>query len=179
MKKKHIYIGIFFLFLAFAFILFTEHTFTKKKADSVFVDMIPLEDTVWHVDYINCYGAPSAPDDGSIGLWADGWFIAHSNMPNGDIIASLPEKIEVDGKIYHYESHWIADDYLDRAEVIRVRANGGLAFQTCITEDLNLMVHYEPDGEPYGYEWSRWPYTVNDGSYIGYYPLIYFTEIFH
>lgn len=143
------------------------------KPDSIFVDMIPVEDfepvDLWHVEYVSCRGEPSAPADGSIGEWADGWFVAHSNTPNGNMIASFPAKVEVDGRIYHLAEKWIAQDLITTEEVARIRAKDGIVFQTCINEDLNWMVKYEPDRAGYGYQFARFPYTVNDDESIGFY----------
>lgn len=128
--------------------------------------MTPVEDLEefaegpWHVDYVPCWGSNSAPVDGSVGLWADGWFIAHSHMPNGDMIASQPAYVEVDGQIYALKDSWVSDDYVTTDEVARARANNGIVFQTCITDTTNRLVHYEPvDGPGYPYDFYSYPYT--------------------
>lgn len=131
------------------------------------------DDGIWHISYVNSRGTADAPFDGSIGLWADGWFIAHNNMPNGDKIATMPQRVEVDGKTYHLSDSWIGNDSITPEELARIRANNGITFQTCQTDSTNYMVHYDPDGEGYNYQFAHFPYTVNDDSTIGYYPEDY------
>lgn len=135
----------------------------------------PVDDGIWHIQYVSARDALSAPEDGSIGLWADGWFIAHSHMPNGDKIATFPPRVEVDGKIYRLADKWVAGDILTADEVARVRCHDGIVFQTCITDTTNWMVLYEPEGAGYGYQFAHYPYTVNDTKAFGYYPEDYAT----
>lgn len=126
------------------------------------------ENQIWPVHYVSSWGASSAPADGSVGLWADGWFIAHSNMVNGDMIASQPAYVEVDGQIYALRNSWVSDDYITTDEVARARANNGIVFQTCITDTTNRLVHYEPvDGPGYPYQFDQFPYTVSDHAILG------------
>ncbi|MBF0578240.1 hypothetical protein IM774_00220 [Erysipelotrichaceae bacterium RD49] len=125
-------------------------------------------DGIWHVSYIPYWGAAAAPDDGSIGLWADGWFIAHSGMLNGDTIASIPSYVEVDGQVYAMTDTWISDDSVSTEEIARARANNGIVFQTCITDTTNRLVHYEPvDGPGYPYQFTNYPYTQSDVQIMG------------
>lgn len=133
----------------------------------------PADDGIWHIHYIPTRGALSAPADGEIGLWADGWFIAHSGLENGDRIATFPPRVEVDGRTYHLSDTWVSEDAITPQEVARIRANDGIAFQTCIDDATNWMAHYEPDGAGYGYQFTNYPYTVNDDASIGYYPQDY------
>ncbi len=126
------------------------------------------DNQIWHVHYVSSWGAGSAPVDGSVGLWADGWFIAHSHMPNGDMIASQPAYVEVDGQIYALKDSWVSDDYVTTDEVARARANNGIVFQTCITDTTNRLVHYEPvDGPGYPYQFDQFPYTFSDHAILG------------
>lgn len=136
---------------------------------SVADQMTAAQDNVWHITYIPAWGAGSAPEDGSIGIWADGWFIAHSGMANGDKIASLPQYVEVDGQVYTMTDTWVSDDNVSTDEIARARANNGIVFQTCITDTTNRMVHYEPvNGTGYAYNFSSYPYTAHDGEIFGY-----------
>lgn len=141
--------------------------FDDDLAVSVQDSGIP-ENQIWPVHYVSSWGASSAPADGSVGLWADGWFIAHSNMANGDMIASQPAYVEVDGQIYALRDSWVSDDFIITDEVARARANNGIVFQTCITETTNRLVHYEPvDGPGYPYQFDQFPYTVSDHAILG------------
>ena len=127
------------------------------------------QDNVWHINYVPAWGADAAPDDGSIGIWADGWFIAHSGMVNGDKTASLPQYVEVDGQVYTMTDTWVSGDTVSTDEIARARANNGIVFQTCITDTTNRMVHYDPiSGPGYAYNFSSYPYTVHDGEVFGY-----------
>ncbi len=129
----------------------------------------PKDDGIWHISYVPAWGAASAPEDGSIGIWADGWFIAHSHMPNGDKIASLPQYVEVDGQVYEMRDTWISTDHVDTDAIARARANNGIVFQTCITDETNRMVHYEPvNGAGYAYEFTSFPYTTTDAVLFGF-----------
>ncbi|MBF0580573.1 hypothetical protein IM774_12565 [Erysipelotrichaceae bacterium RD49] len=125
-------------------------------------------DGIWHITYVPAWGAGSAPADGSIGIWADGWFIAHSGMINGDTIASLPQYVEVDGQVYTMTDTWVSGDSVDTNEIARARANNGIVFQTCITETTNRLVHYEPvNGAGYAYNFTSFPYTAQDAVIFG------------
>lgn len=127
------------------------------------------QDNVWHITYVPAWGAGSAPADGSIGIWADGWFIAHSGMINGDTIATLPQYVEVDGQVYQMTDTWVANDSVSTEEIARARANNGIVFQTCITDTTNRMVHYEPvNGSGYAYNFTSFPYTANDAVVFGF-----------
>lgn len=128
-----------------------------------------VDDGIWHITYVNSYMSSSAPADGSIGLWADGWFIVHNYTPNGEMLQSEPEMIELDGRIYRLSDTWVSGDGLSQEEVARIRANNGVTFQTCLSDSTNLMVHYNPVGDGYPYQFESYPYTVNDGEGIGYY----------
>ena len=128
-----------------------------------------VDDGIWHVSYLPAWNAAAAPADGSIGIWADGWFIAHSHMPNGDKIASLPQYVEVDGQVYELRDTWISTDHVDTDTIARARANNGIVFQTCITDDTNRMVHYEPiQGPGYAYDFTSFPYTTTDAVLFGF-----------
>ncbi|MBF0580501.1 hypothetical protein IM774_12160 [Erysipelotrichaceae bacterium RD49] len=125
-------------------------------------------DGIWHITYVPAWGAGSAPVDGSIGIWADGWFIAHSGMINGDTIASLPQYVEVDGQVYTMTDTWVSSDSVDANEIARARANNGIVFQTCITETTNRLVHYEPvNGAGYAYQFTNFPFTTQDAAVFG------------
>lgn len=130
-------------------------------------------DNIWHVSYVYCQGASAAPADGSVGLWAEGWFIAHNYTANGQMISSMPEYVEVDGQVYQYAYSWQAGDMITEDEVAQIRSGGGITFQTCITSDLNLMVHYNPVGAAYPYTFTYYPYCSTDTAAIGYYPEDY------
>lgn len=126
-------------------------------------------DGIWHISYVPAWGAASAPADGSIGIWADGWFIAHSGMINGDTIASLPQYVEVDGQVYTLTDTWVSGDSADTNAIARARANHGIVFQTCITETTNRMVHYEPvNSAGYDYHFTVYPYTTQDAVVFGF-----------
>lgn len=142
---------------------------TTQPAPASPTYMSPIgSDGIWHVSYIPYWGASAAPDDGSIGLWADGWFIAHSGMLNGDTIASIPPYVEVDGQVYKMTDTWISDDSVTTEEIARARANNGIVFQTCITQTTNRLVHYEPvDGPGYPYQFTNFPYTQSDAQILG------------
>lgn len=129
-----------------------------------------LEDSIWHISYIPWFGAAEAPENGEIGLWADGWFIAHRHTPNGAKIASFINQVEVDGQIYVLDDTWISTDLITSEEVARIRARGGITFQTCIDESTNQMVHYAPISLEYPYIFVQYPYTIHDTSAIGYWP---------
>lgn len=143
--------------IAQAFDPFDEIEFTPVE------DLEEFAEGPWHVDYVPCWGSNSAPADGSIGIWADGWFIAHSGTINGKIIASAPSYIEVDSQVYVLADLWITGDSISAEEVARARANNGIVFQTCITDSENYLVHYEPvDGPGYPYDFDNFPYTKWD-----------------
>ncbi len=127
---------------------------------------------VWSISYIPWRDALNAPEDGSIGLWADGWFIVHRTTPNGQKIASFVSQIEVDGQLYVLDDTWVTSDEITLDEIKRIRANQGITFQTCIDETTNQMVHYRPapGQEGYPYTFSHYPYTTNDTLAIGYTP---------
>ncbi|MBF0579548.1 hypothetical protein IM774_07120 [Erysipelotrichaceae bacterium RD49] len=126
-------------------------------------------DGIWHISYVPAWGAASAPEDGSIGIWADGWFIAHSGMVNGDTIAALPQYVEVDGQVYTLTDTWVSGDSADTSAIARARANHGIVFQTCITETTNRMVHYEPvNSAGYDYHFTVYPYTTQDAVVFGF-----------
>ncbi|MDE5758691.1 MAG: hypothetical protein K2H85_08785, partial [Allobaculum sp.] len=134
---------------------------------------VAIEEEIWSISYIPWQGADSAPLDGSIGLWADGWFIAHRHTPNGQKIASFVPKIEVDGQLYIMDDTWISSDEITLEEIVRIRANHGLTLQTCIDDVTNYMVHYRPAPgfSGYSYCFSQYPYTVHDTLALGYDPL--------
>ncbi len=142
-----------------------------QKENSILDDpSIPEE--IWSISYIPWQGQTSAPLDGRIGLWADGWFIAHRNTPNGQKIASLVAQIEVDGQFYSFDETWIASDEITPDEIARIRAHNGLTFQTCIDDKTNQMVHYRPalGFSGYSYQFIQYPYTIHDTVAIGYLP---------
>lgn len=165
----------------------TQESLEPHKEDLVNVEAksVPLEkpcdplveslegEEIWSISYIPCQGADSAPLDGSIGLWADGWFIAHRHTPNGQKIASFVPKIEMDGQLYIMDDTWISSDEITLDEIARIRANNGITFQTCIDEATNYMVHYRPAPgfSGYSYCFSQYPYTVHDTLAVGYDPL--------
>ncbi len=132
-------------------------------------DAQPVDNGIWSISYCYSFGAADAPADGSIGLWAEGWFIVHDYMPNGQKITSLPAMVEVDGQIYRYSTHWYSGMYITTEEVARVRANGGITFQTCSVNNTNLMVHYDPVGGAYPYSFENYPYCSSDTEAVGYY----------
>ena len=129
----------------------------------------PVDDGIWHVSYVYSMWASDAPADGSVDLWAEGWFIAHDYTANGQKISSLPALVEVDGRLYQYSSSWISGAYITDAEVCQIRANGGITFQTCHGSASNLMVHYDPVGAPYPYSFENYPFCSSDTEAIGYY----------
>ncbi len=133
----------------------------------------PIKEEIWSISYVPWQGADSAPLDGSIGLWADGWFIAHRHTPNGQKIASFVPKIELDGQLYIMDDTWISSDEITLEEIARIRANNGITLQTCIDEVTNYMVHYRPAPgfSGYSYCFSQYPYTIHDTLAIGYDPL--------
>lgn len=100
--------------------------------------------TPWYVVYHNDYGTAEAAADGSCTQWADHYFIAHSWSANGKRIASKPRYVVVDGVKYKYVSSMVVsrDSYFSEIEGF-ARANGGIAFQTCVPNGY-LVVHYEP-----------------------------------
>lgn len=165
--------------------LIVEDSFKVNALDSItpslspetFQDPAPLpevipepEDPVWHLSYIPWFNALEAPENGEIGLWADGWFIAHRHTPNGAKIATLVEQIEVDGQLYVLDDAWISTDLITQDEVARIRAKGGITLQTCIDQTTNQMVHYAPLGAGYPYTFVQFPYTIHDTPAIGYWP---------
>lgn len=100
---------------------------------------------VWHVSYIPYYGASSAPDDGSVGEWADGYFIAHDWSANGVMIMSCPEYVEVDGVLYEFagSTTYTRDTYYEDGPEAFAHAGGGIGFQTCYGT-VYLVTHYVP-----------------------------------
>lgn len=162
------------LSIIFGAVIGFAHSVEVTQAFEPFDEFTPAEEPEefiaepWSVNYVPSWGSTSAPEDGSIGIWADGWFIVHSGPVNGNVIFSMPESVEVDKQIYFFTELWIAGDSIDTHEIARVRANHGIVFQTCVSEDLNLLVHYEPaGGDGYPYEFIEFPYTVNDGIVFG------------
>lgn len=132
------------------------------------------QDNIWHVSYSRQYGVGSAPADGSVMEWAQGWFAAHRGMWGGEMIASCPPYVEVDGRVYKFAYSWVDDDDIYEEDVRQVRADNGISFQTCITETTNLMVHYVPVGAGYPYSWEIYPYVTTDGEYIGFWREDYY-----
>lgn len=122
---------------------------------------------IWHINYIPWFYAESAPADGSVGMWLPGYFVAHNNTPNGNMIASQPQYVEVDGQIYHLVSAIVDNDDLGDWQFLYARANNGIVLQTCITDDTNWFLHYEPVAgySGYPYQWTIYPYCVGDGPF--------------
>lgn len=146
-----------------------EMEFAKAETDPTPAAPASADDGIWHIQYFDTEGASSAPSDGSIGKFADGWFIMHSSMPNGEKLKTMPQQVEVDGQIYQLADSWVSDDGISEEEVARIRANNGITFQTCIDDTTNLMVHYNPvNGAGYPYNFENFPYTYNDGLVFGY-----------
>ena len=89
----------------------------------------------------------TANADGSVSEYCDGYFVAHRGTKNGNMIASKPRRVVVDGKSYHYVSSTIVDDDTDLDYALSyLRQNGGIGFQTCtIPSGRDILVHYEPD----------------------------------
>lgn len=144
-----------------------EMAFTKAETEPAAPAV--HDDGIWHIQYVDVQGAGSAPADGSIGKFADGWFIMHSGMANGEKLKTMPEYVEVDGQTYHLTDAWMSGDGISEDEIARIRANNGITFQTCIDDATNQMVHYDPvDGPGYPYHFENYPYTYNDGVIFGY-----------
>lgn len=73
-----------------------------------------------------------------------------------------------------YDKAVAESDDIDEADVIQVRADNGITFQTCITDTTNLMVHYVPVGAGSPYSWEIYPYVTTDGEYIGFWREDYY-----
>lgn len=108
---------------------------------------VQASDGTWYVSYRgnDCEG--TANSDMSVSEYRSGYYIAHRSGANGQMIASKPSHVVVDGKSYHYVSSIVVseDSSLDSA-LSYARQNGGIGFQTC-TRPLggDIIVHYEPD----------------------------------
>lgn len=104
-------------------------------------------DNIWHITYYyNDQNATSAPSDGSLNQWRSGYFIAHSNTANGKRILNLGQgnKVEVNGRVYQYVcSKTVSRDTTWEAVAGFATANGGIAFQTCVSNGY-IIKHCEP-----------------------------------
>lgn len=99
---------------------------------------------VWYVSYVNCRGADSAPADGSVGLYKDGWFVAHSHLWGGMMIASQPEYVVVDGITYQRAYSKIIGEHEYPGMEEEIHFQDGIMFQTCAGPENNLLVFYHP-----------------------------------
>lgn len=116
---------------------------TVAEASDAEPDAEPAD--VWHVSYVSSYGSSSAPDDGSVGEWADGYFIAHDWSANGERIAACPTYVEVDGQLYRFvgSTTFTRDTYYEDGPEQFTHADGGIGFQTCYGS-VYLVTHYVP-----------------------------------
>lgn len=108
---------------------------------------VQSSDGTWYVTYRGNDVEGTANADGSVSEYCDGYFVAHRGTKNGNMIASKPRRVMVDGKSYHYVSSTIVDDDTDLDYALSyLRQNGGIGFQTCtIPSGRDILVHYEPD----------------------------------
>ena len=108
---------------------------------------VQSSDGTWYVKYRGNDVEGTANADGSVSEYCDGYFVAHRGTKNGNMIASKPRRVVVDGKSYHYVSSTIVDDDTDLDYALSyLRQNGGIGFQTCtIPSGRDILVHYEPD----------------------------------
>lgn len=108
---------------------------------------VQSSDGTWYVAYRGNDVEGTANADGSVSEYCDGYFVAHRGTKNGNMIASKPRRVVVDGKSYHYVSSTIVDDDTDLDYALSyLRQNGGIGFQTCtIPSGRDILVHYEPD----------------------------------
>lgn len=98
----------------------------------------------WNVDYTTNYRTYDLGN--GVTQWEDRYYVAHSNTPSGQNIASRPGSVVVDGRSYHYVSSMSVPPGTDWTEVESfVHANGGIGFQTCNADGSYLITHYEPD----------------------------------
>ena len=102
-------------------------------------------DGTWYVSYRGTDDPSSANADGSTSVWRDGYYIAHSWSSGGQMIASKPNTVVVDGRTYRYVSSITVPQSTAWDEVSGfVYANGGIGFQTCVGGGNVIITHYEP-----------------------------------
>lgn len=99
----------------------------------------------WYVSYRGTDDPSTANADGSTSEWMDGYYVAHSWSSGGQMIASKPNTVVVDGKTYEYVSSITVpqDTTWDQVSEF-VYKNGGIGFQTCIGNGNVIITHYEP-----------------------------------
>lgn len=102
-------------------------------------------DGTWYVSYRGTDDPTTANADGSTSEWMDGYYIAHSWSSGGQMIASKPNTVVVDGRTYRYVSSITVPQSTTWDEVSGfVYANGGIGFQTCVGGGNVIITHYEP-----------------------------------
>lgn len=102
-------------------------------------------DGTWYASYRGTDDPATANADGSLSEWRDGYYIAHDWSSNGQLIASKPGTVVVDGRTYRYVSSMVVSRDTKWSEVNGfVYANGGIGFQTCDPSGGYLITHYEP-----------------------------------
>lgn len=102
-------------------------------------------DGTWYVSYRGTDDSSTANADGSTSEWKDGYYIAHSWSSGGQMIASKPNTVVVDGRTYKYVSSITVPQDTKWSEVSDfVYANGGIGFQTCVGGGNVIITHYEP-----------------------------------
>lgn len=102
-------------------------------------------DGTWYVSYRGTDDPSTANADGSTSEWMDGYYVAHSWSSGGQMIASKPNTVVVDGKTYEYVSAITVpqDTTWDQVSEF-VYQNGGIGFQTCVGNGNVIITHYEP-----------------------------------
>lgn len=102
-------------------------------------------DGTWYVSYRGTDDPSKANADGSTSEWMDGYYVAHSWSSGGQMIASKPNTVVVDGKTYEYVSSITVpqDTTWDQVSEF-VYKNGGIGFQTCVGNGNVIITHYEP-----------------------------------
>ena len=102
-------------------------------------------DGTWYVSYRGTDDPSTANADGSTSEWKDGYYIAHSWSSGGQMIASKPNTVVVNGRTYRYVSSITVPQSTTWDEVSGfVYANGGIGFQTCVGGGNVIITHYEP-----------------------------------
>lgn len=102
-------------------------------------------DGTWYVSYRGTDDPATANADGSTSEWRDGYYIAHSWSSGGQMIASKPNTVVVNGRTYRYVSSITVPQSTTWDEVSGfVYANGGIGFQTCVGGGNVIITHYEP-----------------------------------
>ena len=103
--------------------------------------LVPLFDSA----SVPSFDSEAAPDDGAVGLWAEGYYIVHSYAPEGQAVLSMQEgdAFEIDGVTHEVEGVLTISQFAQLGEVYEAAGSDRYTFlQTCVPDSDWVRVVY-------------------------------------